>query len=161
MIEMNRNKEYEVNYLSKIIKDNTNTNFLMTDEQLQAICTRTKLEGEELLKASLQLLTKIADYYAKQSVKINTLEKELKAASGELSLLRSTKLIKHNELIECRMKNGGITTYRHDASKELVNYYVSKGVSNEEIAKELGISESTVWRRKKEYEKALQKRLGI
>lgn len=96
----------------------------------------------------------IADYYAKVSVKMNKTESELVAAKEELKLLRSKNSAALNEIRKCKMIEGGKTSYNHGASKELVNYYAKKGMSNEEIAGELSVSESTVWRRKKEYEKA-------
>ncbi|OAA83558.1 helix-turn-helix domain-containing protein [Clostridium ljungdahlii] len=154
---MNKNDIYEVNYISIVIKENVNSYFFMTDEQLQEIYKRTKLDGYELVKASLQVLLMMADYYSRQSVKMGKAESELKAAKEELNVLRSKNAVSLNELRKCKMKKGGKTSYNHGASKQLVDYYAKKGMTNKEIAKELGISESTVWRRKKEYEKELYK----
>ena len=151
---------HEVNYISTIIQENANSNFL-TDQQLEAICKRTKLGGVELLKVSLQILSKMADYYAKVSVKMNKTESELKAAEEELNLLRSKNAVSLNELRKCKTQKGGKTSYNYGASKELVNFHVKQGMTDEEIAKELGISKSTVWRRKKEYEKSIRENLGL
>ncbi len=158
---MNRQDGLVVNYLGKVINQRAGLNQSITEEQIREICRNTKLDELSLLKSSLACIVSLLEYNAKQSAKMNKAEDELRVLKGEVKLLRSQKVVSREDLRKCRMENGAVTTYRYDASKELVNYYASKGLRDEDIAKELGISESTVWRRKKEYERALHKKLGL
>lgn len=158
---MNRQDGLMVNYLSKVINQSTGLNYSITEEQIKEIYRKTNLDEVSLLKSSLACLLSLLEYNAKQSAKMNKAEDELKILKEEVKLLRSQKVVSREDLRMCRMKNGAVTNYRYEASKELVDYYASKGLSNEEIAKELNISKSTVWRRKKEYERAVQKKLGL
>lgn len=158
---MNRQDGLDVNYLSKVIKQSASLNYSVTEEQIREICRKTNMDEMALLKSSLKCLLSLLEYNAKQSARINKAEDELKVLKEEVKVLRNQKVVSREDLRMCRMKNGAVTNYRYDASKELVNYYASKGLSNEEIAKELNISKSTVWRRKKEHERAVHKLLGL
>lgn len=158
---MNRQDALEVDYLSKVINQSASLGYSVTEEKIEEICRKTNMDGLGLLKSSLVCLLSLLEYNAKQSAKMNKAENELRILKEEVKILRSQKFVSKEDLRMCRMKNGAVTNYRDDASKELVNYYASKGLSNEEIAKELNISKSTVWRRKKEYERAVLKKLGL
>lgn len=158
---MNRQDALEVDYLSKVINQSASLGYSVTEEKIEEICRKTNMDGLGLLKSSLVCLLSLLEHNAKQSARINKAEDELKVLKEEVKMLRSQKTVSKEDLRMCRMENGAVTNYRYDASKELVNYYASKGLSNEKIAKELGISLSTVWRRKKEYERAIHKKLGL
>lgn len=158
---MNRQDGLEVNYLSKVINQSASLNYSVTEEKIEEICRKTNMDGLGLLKSSLACLLSLLEQNAKQSARLNKAEAELKVLKEEVKMLRSQKVVSREDLRKCRMENGAVTNYRYDASKELVNYYASKGLSNEEIAKELDISLATVWRRKKEYKNAVHKKLGL
>ena len=151
----------EIKYVTECLRNNKTYGDKVTDVQIDYICQRVGLNIKESFSCSVALVAVTADLYAKQSVEMNKLKAENTAIKAQLELLKNNKVVSDKELRLCKMKNGGQTAYKHEASKELISYYKQRGMSNEDIAKELGVGLTTVWRRLNDYKRSQEKRLGI